>query len=503
MALERVNYYTGQRLDADDFRTEQHYQGQLRRLLNQGLFTPGVVEGLEVSRILNGTTPAPRTVRVSPGTALDAIGRLIVLDNPVDVPVPNQPPLSGTNYYYLVLQYAEEPVPGRADECSPPDTAPVDRIREEQQLDWSEVIPFPRAGDPEDSIEQGVVVALVELKADCTIAAIDPGARRSSYPRNVSRVQAVAFEGEKDIAAGDSKKLYFHIRGGPPSAVVLYLRGDKFSSTAYTESAAHTHTLSGVKVGDTDLTAQDHHHDLSSHSHQLVHGANKDPGIAADGVHIHPLLARDRVAGGRPMRAIVTDDVRGIGVPGPLISVGYFERGWQGDINQNLSEFPERYMLPPSTKKPGREGETQADAWEDAPHTHQADIQTGGPPSTGGMVPPPATVPHHHTFAATVDPVGSTGYAVRSGAAYTYPADVRVRLDANDNDITDRLVCALQWTTGKLGGDDLKGGTGPMDLVQLGFTLGPGEHWLEFSVANPVAGLPPDGGKIIYNLYIT
>jgi hypothetical protein len=500
MALERVSYYTGQRLDADDFRDEQRYQDRVRRLLNHGLFTPGVVEGLEVSRIVPGAVPEPRMVRVSPGSALDAVGRLVVLDEPADVAVPNQPPLGGTNYYYLVLRYAEDPVPGRADECAAPGTSPVDRIRENNLLGWSEDIPFPRPADPEDSIEQGIVIALVELNLDCTIAGIDPAARRLSFPRNVSRVQAVAFEGEKDIAPGEgnSKKLYFHIRGGSPSAVVLYLRGDLFSPAAYTESATHSHTLSSVAVGPADVITQDHHHDMAKHAHQLVHGAGRDPGMAADGTHIHPLLVRARVAVGsldftalrppRPQRAVMTSDLTDL--LGNLVSAGYYERGWQGDQSENKPEFDETYMQPP------------------AAHAHQADIELDGPTSTGPMAPAPMPAAHIHAFAATVDPVGSTGYAPRGGAAFTYPADVRVTLDHVD--ITTRLVGALPttWTDlgGKLGGDENhpfnKEGTGPLDLVQLGLNLGPGEHLLEFAAADAPRGQPPVGGKIIYNLYI-
>jgi hypothetical protein len=490
MAQERVNYYTGQRLDADDFRAEQRYQNRIRRLLNRGLFTPGVVEGLEVSRISTGGPPSPRTVRVSPGTALDALGRLIVLDEEQDVAVPNQPPLGGTNYYYLVLRYAEEPVAGRADACSAPNTAPTTRIREQHALDWSEVIPSPRPTDPEDSIENGVVIALVEINTtDCTIAGIDPQTRRYSFPRNVSRVEAVAYEGEKDITAEDSKKLYFHIRGGAPSSVLLYLRGDKFSPTAYTEAAAHAHTLSGITVSPTNVTTQDHRHDLTQHQHGLVHGANRDPGMAPDGSHIHPLLVRARVSGGRPGRAVSTDDIRN--ALGQLISVDYHERGWQGDINQNLPQFDEAYMRSPAT------------------HTHQAEVKVDGPTSTGSMNPAPAAVGHSHNVAATVDPVGSTGYALRGGSAYTYLADVRVALDGQD--ITKKLLGVLPttWTAlgGTLGGDQNhpfnQEGTGPVELIQLGRPLGPGEHWLEISAAPAPAGQPPVGGKIIYNLYIS
>jgi hypothetical protein len=481
MAMERVNYYNGQRLDADDLRDEQHYQDRIRRLLNHGLFTPGVLEGLEVSRVKVGGVFAPRTVRVSPGNALDALGRLIVVDDAVDVAVPNQPPLGGTNYYYLVLRYAEEPTPGQADECAPPGTAPVERIREQAVLDWSEVIPVSRATDPDDSIEHGVVIALVELDKDCKIAAIDPAARRLSFPRNVSRVQTVAYEGEKDIAAGDPKKLYFHIRGGRPSAVVLYLRGDRFSPTAYTELAAHSHTLSGTAIGDTSVTTQNHSHDTVAHSHQVVNGAANDPGMAEDGSHRHAILVRGLVSSDHPGRAIVTNDYSNW-------TIDWYESGFTGNSNQNPQPLPEKYVALSGA------------------HTHQVGVATQGSLGTSQMLPAPTPVLHSHSFTTTVDASGSTGYSTRGGAAHTFPTDVRVALDGVD--VTSRLVAALpvSWTDlgGTLGGDENhpfnQEGTGPLDLVQLGFTLGPGEHLLEFLAATPA--VPPVGGKIIYQLYV-
>src|SRR5205814_952530 len=105
-----------------------------------------------------------------------------------------------------------------------------------------------------------------------------------------------------------------------------------------------------------------------------------------------------------PLRAVATDDIRN--PLGQLISVGYYQRGWQGDITQNAPEFAESYMLPPSTQLGPGGG---AEDWQDAPHTHDADVRSGGPTSTGDMVPAATAVPHSHTFTGTPDPAGSTG----------------------------------------------------------------------------------------------
>lgn len=71
---KRPNYFTGQLLGQEDFLAEQKYQLDLQRGHAQGLHTWGVVMGLSVERADDST------VLVRPGTAIDAQGRLIVLD---------------------------------------------------------------------------------------------------------------------------------------------------------------------------------------------------------------------------------------------------------------------------------------------------------------------------------------------------------------------------------------------------------------------------------------
>jgi len=111
--VERLGYANGQRLEAVDLRLEQQYHIHLRRLLNSGLFTPGVVNGLEVD-----TVPSqPRQVRVRAGLALDPAGREIVLGAETIVEVPNLRPVDNPLGYFLVIRYAEEPVPATDPWC--------------------------------------------------------------------------------------------------------------------------------------------------------------------------------------------------------------------------------------------------------------------------------------------------------------------------------------------------------------------------------------------------
>ena len=97
--LERPNYVTGQLLTADDLALEQAYVREKMRRLHLAAFDAGVVAGLDVTV---DTTGAPPAIVVSPGSARDAQGELIVLDTEVQCPVP---PLAGDGF--VLLRYVE------------------------------------------------------------------------------------------------------------------------------------------------------------------------------------------------------------------------------------------------------------------------------------------------------------------------------------------------------------------------------------------------------------
>ena len=86
-ALQRLNYFNGQRLAATDFRAEQGHHLGMRRVINRSLYSPGIVVGLEVIRA-QSNPPDPldkHRVIVKHGLAFDNLGREIFL--PVDVAV--------------------------------------------------------------------------------------------------------------------------------------------------------------------------------------------------------------------------------------------------------------------------------------------------------------------------------------------------------------------------------------------------------------------------------
>ena len=79
--IERLNYYEREYLRSFDFIAEQNYHMEMRRRLNLALHLWGIVDGLDVKQ----SEPIPGVADryyISPGMAIDAYGREIVLFAP-------------------------------------------------------------------------------------------------------------------------------------------------------------------------------------------------------------------------------------------------------------------------------------------------------------------------------------------------------------------------------------------------------------------------------------
>ena len=81
--LKRISYFNGQRLSAADLADSSDFSRELRWLHNRALHDWGIAGGLQVQ----GSVGA-RAVSVSPGYAVDARGREIILTTRTDVNVP-------------------------------------------------------------------------------------------------------------------------------------------------------------------------------------------------------------------------------------------------------------------------------------------------------------------------------------------------------------------------------------------------------------------------------
>lgn len=474
--LERLYYANGQRLAAPELRLEQRYHITVRRLLNRGLFTAGVVDGLEVVKA------SSRSVLVSPGLALDPLGRELVVDEPTTVPVPNQPPTNQTlPGYYLTVRYDEQQVSGDGDACAPGVIPTV--VREVPLLEWTEDWPdHTRADQPGHERDAAIVIALATLSPACEIGEVQTGFRQYAHPTHTTQVSAVSFEGEKDVDADNPKTLHFEVSGGPPTSVVLALWGEKLSSLFYTELGRHRHETASVSLESKSVQLADHAHSLADHTHRTTNTLKTQN---QDTDHRHTIRTS-------PYSHIEILGVHSYG-PGPEIAVGavnspaYQLHGWHVTNGSAIDPYL---------------------GVQSASHAHDFSVTLGHAvddngtanlTATGGTTSQPsASHTHQLTTPAQTNEVGQSGYAVRAGAAHTYPEDVQVSLDGVD--ITETLKEFLGWQHLGTGGADSQlngdGGTGPVDLVlDLGLSLEEGWHRLDF-------GVPSGGGKLLYNLYV-
>ncbi|HSW23710.1 MAG TPA: hypothetical protein VLJ62_13145 [Burkholderiaceae bacterium] len=457
---ERLNYFNGQRLTATDLRTEQGHHVGMRRVLNRSLYTQGIVIGLDVERAPEDPIDPTwkHKVRVRRGLAFDHLGREIFVPEDVLVLVMGAPSTTPGVVFgnLLSMSYREhrrQPVRERCAVVTPdrpcsgdvPWGAPS-RIVADWEFDFIDSWP------PDDSGR--IVLAQVELNANCEVVRVIPGVRRYAIPTKPQTVRAVALEGEKDINADNPKLLYFHLDGGFPNAATLHLRSRLFSTLHYTELARHTHDLNG------DLSTQP---GVAGHSHSLgeiVTGEGLDP-----------------------------EDVELFSLAHFGSDADYAIRMWEpatdadtdaAHVLHNLTTLAELQVA-------------------NTLHTHS--IAAGQMTNTNGAVPS-----HSHTFdTLSADAIGHQP-GVRAGAAYTYFGDLQVKL--NGINITAHILDQLKangpdWPTLKLGvaGNAahllVATGTGPIDLLRIpGVDLAPNqEHVLEFT---PTSG----GGQLHYNLYV-
>jgi hypothetical protein len=98
--LERVVFFQGELLTADDLITLDSNNRELRWLHNRSLHNWGIGFGLDVQGAAGDTF-----VTVNAGYAIDSMGREIILSNPVQVPIPA---VAGPATYYLVANYVDD-----------------------------------------------------------------------------------------------------------------------------------------------------------------------------------------------------------------------------------------------------------------------------------------------------------------------------------------------------------------------------------------------------------
>jgi hypothetical protein len=105
---ERVNFFQGQLLTADDLRADQDYHRAMRYLHNRVLHGPGVAEGFAVEADESGLS-------VAPGLAIDPLGRELVLTSPEHLDLPPGAAVEERTVWHVVATWEEAPSRPTAD----------------------------------------------------------------------------------------------------------------------------------------------------------------------------------------------------------------------------------------------------------------------------------------------------------------------------------------------------------------------------------------------------
>lgn len=466
-ALQRLNYFNGQRLAASDLRAEQGHHMGMRRVLNRSLYSPGIVVGLEVVVPPKKNPPDPQDrhrVIVRQGLAFDHLGREIFV--PVDVAVQVMgAPRSAPGVVFgnlLVVSYRESrrfpsqslcTVGAPFQPCSGDLAwgAPT-RIVVDAMFEFVDSWPSDDSGK--------VVLSQIELDDKCKVVRTSPGVRRYAVPAKPQTVRPISLEGEKDIASGAGKTLHFHIGGGFPEQALLYLRGRLFNPLYYTEVGQHRHVLA-LDTRDKGF--------VPAHMHALdLAGVKLNPG----GDHRHEIWAP------------ADDDPDG--------ERGSIDYGDDDDLTQLPATGPGGVIG----------GYANMEVRPSGPHTHTIDAATVPNTKPAGEVPN-----HRHAIVGATNDAGMQP-AMRSGPGYTYPNNVKVLFDKID--ITAAICKQLSARPGQAGrwltlgdGTDKHAlceadGTGEIDLLRLGYEIGLGPHTLDFQIQMADAG-----GQLQYNLYVS
>jgi hypothetical protein len=444
---ERLNYFNGQRLAAADFRAEQGHHVGMRRVLNYSLYSPGVVTGLEVEKDLADK----HRVIVRRGLAFDHLGREIFLPADASVLAMGAPSTTKGLVFgnLLVVSYREERRHMASDGCRLASASPCggdlawgapSRIFADVVFEFLDSWPAENGGK--------VVLAQLELSKACEVEGVMLGVRKYAVPVKPQRVRSVSIEGEKDIDAANPKVLWFHVDGGYPETVTLYLRARKFSSLYYTEMGKHRHHIDFTSASVTkDLT----------HVHTVSAGTT-----STDGSHTHNFV----VDKGEPKGGI--------------------------DLNQTNGDFQSgnNPIQPAGSHSHTLAGLTLSSELGPQPWTHSHQV-TGDSQSAGV---------DDTSVRAPVNPATKT-------FALGYVDDLHVLLDGSD--VTQLVRAQLAARPGeankwaKLGDGTVNHeiakpeGTREIDLLKLGKEIGMGSHRLEFRVSG--AG---NGGTLQYNLYV-
>ncbi len=158
MTDKKLNYYTGQLLNANDFKDEQLYHIDALRSHNRNLHTWGIARGLNVEKI------ATKNVTISLGMAIDGLGRQIVLNELREIDLSQ----STASSLYLIISYKEEQTDFREGEGEKSYT----RVSEECVIEYD-------TNEPDELSMKIILAKLIFDREKDTLSSIDLEERRN------------------------------------------------------------------------------------------------------------------------------------------------------------------------------------------------------------------------------------------------------------------------------------------------------------------------------------
>ncbi len=187
--IERLDFFNGQRLFAEDLQTLDGFNRQMRWLHNRSLHTFGIGSGF----VVHGER-GDREITIEPGYAIDNEGREIILLLPhvATVPPVADDGFGDPRFYDLTVQFPRdedlEELETRAGIC---DSHGVVRRREAPVFCWIELNPNskPKNDTHAEQIAQGVKIVLARISVkNCRLETLSIAQRRNVLPERLPYV---------------------------------------------------------------------------------------------------------------------------------------------------------------------------------------------------------------------------------------------------------------------------------------------------------------------------
>ncbi|MCB1936794.1 MAG: tail fiber domain-containing protein [Nitrosomonas sp.] len=293
--IQRLNYFTGQFLEAGDFQAEQNYHIGMRHLANRIRYSAGILDdGFRVTK----KPDTDKTIEIGAGVGVDYDGKEIVILQPITHELSGFLP---NDKILVLLRYAEEGDEHRK--------GAEDKEKENEKnffsgyTRWLESpgVIAVKPGDRGDH-KHTIKVAEIYLDQNGDISYIDAGFSAREYAKTLFHNQAAVFgetgssqlkiDGRKIAALDDARIKKAELRIQPDGGTV-YIGSFASGSSPLTISEGTTSTKGNVTLDVESLRANSVKGAVFT-SGSLVHAGKRGSGVLLVGSEGSSHLAFDR-----------------------------------------------------------------------------------------------------------------------------------------------------------------------------------------------------------------